>query len=591
MLFLFAAAAPAQLPQIRLIKVASGFASPVFVGSAGDRSNRLFVVEQQGRIRILRNGVIAATPFLDIRSRVLCCGEQGLLSVAFPPDFSTSGQFYVYYTDKSSFLVIARYHAGASPDAADPSSETVIMRIDHVFASNHNGGQLQFGPDGFLYVGTGDGGGGGDPLGNGQNKNALLGKLLRIDVSAPAYAIPSSNPFVGQSGVRPEIWAYGLRNPFRFSFDRTTGDLYIGDVGQNLFEEVDFAPAGGRGGENYGWNTMEGFQCYNQPACNQTGLTLPVAAYDHTGDCSVTGGYVYRGARYPSMQGVYFYGDYCSGRIRGLTRIGSAWQNRVLLAAGFNISTFGQDDAGEIYVAAYGSGDIYTIAGGPPSFLSIGVVNAASFQPGLVPGSIAALFGAGLNVAAGAFPSGSPLATSLLGSSVKVNGVAAPLFAVANVTNLDQINFQVPYGIPAGGTAQVVVTNNGVDSAPVSVDVFPAQPGVFMSGDGVHAAGSSVVQGGVAVLWTTGLGPVSNWPGDGTLAPLAPLARTVADPAVTIAGIDATVEYSGLAPLFAGLYQINVRVPAGVPAGDQDVVVSAAGQASKPVKLTITAAP
>lgn len=590
-LSLCAAAALAQPPQIRLVKVGGGFTSPVFIGSAGDGSQRLFVVEQPGRIRILRNGVVQPAPFLDITSRVQCCGEQGLLSVAFPPDFAASGRFYVYYVDRSSFLVIARFRVGASPDAADPSSDTVLLRIDHTFASNHNGGQLAFGPDGYLYLGTGDGGGGGDPLGNGQNTGALLAKLLRMDVSTDAYTVPSSNPFVNRSGTRPEIWAYGLRNPWRFSFDRATGDLYIADVGQDTYEEVDFQPSGSAGGQDYGWNVMEGFHCYAQPACTQTGLTLPVTEYLHqNGDCSVTGGYVYRGGRYPAIQGFYLYADYCTGRIRALSRVGSVWQSSVLLAPGFPLSTFGQDEAGELYVANYGNGDIYAIAAGAPAFPAAGVVNAASYEAGLVPGSLAAVFGQGLNVAAGVLNTGNPLTTALLGTSVRVNGVAAPILAVARTNGLDQINFQVPYATPSGGTVPVVVSNNSVDSAAIPVQILPAQPGVFTR-DGVIAAGPSVVPGGVASFWLTGLGAVEAWPGDGVLAPILPLVQTVHQPLVTIAGSDATVEYSGLAPLLAGVYQINARLPAGVGPGEQPVVVTVDGRPSKPVSLIVSPNP
>jgi uncharacterized protein (TIGR03437 family) len=590
-LFLIAAAALAQAPQIRLIKVGAGFTNPVFIGSAGDGSQRLFVVEQPGRIRILRNGVVQPAPFLDITNRVQCCGERGLLSVAFPPNFATSGRFYVYYVDGFGTLVISRFRMGASPDAADPSSETILLRIDHGFAANHNGGQLAFGPDGYLYAGTGDGGGGGDPLGNGQNTTALLGKLLRIDVSADAYTVPASNPFVNRSGVRPEIWAYGVRNPWRFSFDRSTGDLYVGEVGQNLYEEVDVQPAGDPGGENYGWNVMEGFHCYAQAACSQAGLTLPVAEYTHdSGDCSVTGGYVYRGGRYPALQGFYLYADYCTGRMRALSRTGSVWQSSVVLAPGFSISTFGQDEAGELYVADYGHGDIYAVAAGAPAFTPAAVVNAASFQPGLVPGSLAAVFGQGLNVATGVLGTGNPLTTTLLGTSVRVNGVAAPILAVARANGFDQINFQVPYGIPSGGAVPVVVTNNGVNSGAASVQVLPAQPAVFTR-DGTIAAGSSVAQGGVATLWTTGLGAVDNWPGDGVLPPIFPLVHTLHLPLVTIAGSDATVEYSGLAPLLAGVYQINARLAAGVAPGQQTVVVTMDGHPSPPVTLTVTPNP
>lgn len=579
-----ATAALGQTAQLRLVKVAGGFSQPTCINHAGDGSGRLFVVEQAGRIRIVRNGVVAAAPFLDIASRLSCCGERGLLSVAFPPDYADTGRFYVYYTNPSGDIVVARYLVGVSPDAADPASETVLLTIAHRDYPNHNGGQLAFGPDGFLYFGTGDGGSGGDPLGNGQNTRALLGKLLRIDVSGPGpYAVPPSNPFASASGFRPEIWAYGLRNPWRFSFDRLTGDLYIGDVGQNLYEEVDFQPAGDKGGQNYGWNIMEGFHCYSA-LCNQSRLTPPVAEYDHSaGDCSVTGGFVYRGARFPLLQGTYFYGDACSGRIRGLTRSGGAWQDSVKLQSGLSITAFGQDEAGELYLADYARGDIYMF-GDRPSFAAAAVVNAASYEPGLSPGAIVALFGSGLTTASGVVSSGNPLPRALMGTSVRVNGIAAPIFAMASVNGLDQINFQVPYEVPAGGNVTVVVGNNGVDSPAVSAGVLQVQPGIFTI-DGVHAAGSQVA--GTAVLYATGLGQVDNPPGTGNLAPLSPLSRTLARPLVTIGGMDAPVEFSGLAPLSAGLYQLNVRIPGGLAAGEQDVVVTVAGQPSKPVKLVL----
>jgi glucose/arabinose dehydrogenase len=352
---------------------------PVHITHAGDGSGRLFIVEQPGRIRIVKNGVLLATPFLDISStganRVLFGGEQGLLSVALPPQFNAKGYFYVYYTNLNGDNVAARYFLTANPDVADPNSEVILQTFLHPTFANHNGGQLAFGPDGFLYIGTGDGGSGGDPNNNGQNLNTFLGKILRIDVESvlnpriDTYVIPPSNPFVGTPGALPEIWALGLRNPFRFSFDRLTGDLYIGDVGQNLFEEIDFQPAASPGGQNYGWSIMEGFHCFNKldfnnplPTCDQAGLTLPVVEYDHTqGDCSVIGGFVYRGNLHPQMQGIYFYGDTCSGKIWGLKRDGAVWQNSLLLDSPFAITSFGEDEGGELYLTDYLAGDIYRI--------------------------------------------------------------------------------------------------------------------------------------------------------------------------------------------------------------------------------------
>jgi hypothetical protein len=262
----------------------------------------------------------------------------------------------------------------ADPDVADPNSEEILLAVPQPFA-NHNGGQLAFGPDGFLYIGKGDGGSGGDPFNNAQNPASLLGKILRIDVESGVipYAIPPSNPFVQTPGSRGEIWALGLRNPWRFSFDRQTGDLFIADVGQSAFEEVDFQPAGSAGGQNYGWRIMEGAHCFGDPACSQAGLALPVAEYDHAQGCSITGGFVYRGSAFPRMQGVYFYADFCSGRFWGMKRDGAAWQNTLLLTEPHSISSFGEDEAGDIYAADLAAGAVYEIVAPnrPPSAPSL----------------------------------------------------------------------------------------------------------------------------------------------------------------------------------------------------------------------------
>ena len=364
--------APPGWPAISLSRLAGGFVQPVHVSHADDGSGRIFVVEQAGRIRILDNGFVLPSPFLDISPNVVCCGEQGLLSVAFPPGFASKGYFYVNYTGIPvapavvAPTVIARYRVSAdNANVADPASEEMILTIPQPYA-NHNGGQLAFGPDGYLYVGMGDGGSGGDPLNNGQTPGTLLGKLLRIDVEAGVvpYGIPSTNPFLGMAGYREEIWALGLRNPWRFSFDRLTGDLYIGDVGQGAVEEVDVQPAGSPGGQNYGWNIMEGGGCYNSAACNTAGLTLPIATYDHSQGCSVTGGAVYRGTALPALQGIYFYGDYCSGRIWGLRMGDAGWETAVLPVPGalpMNITTFGEDEAGNVYVANYANGELLQV--------------------------------------------------------------------------------------------------------------------------------------------------------------------------------------------------------------------------------------
>ncbi|MBI5056017.1 MAG: PQQ-dependent sugar dehydrogenase [Nitrospirae bacterium] len=359
-----------DLSGIKIDVLASGFSQPVHITHAGDGSGRLFVVERSGRIKIIKNGVIQQQPFLDISQKVLSAGgEQGLLSVAFPPGFASKKYFYVNYTAVAGDgdTVVARYRVTADPDTADPAAEQIILTVDQPFA-NHNGGQLAFGPDGFLYIGMGDGGSGGDPQNNGQNPAALLGKLLRLDVesnpSQPGYSIPASNPFANTAGTRGEIWASGLRNPWRFSFDRQTGDLFIGDVGQRSVEEIDFQSSNSTGGENYGWNIMEGSRCFLSPGCSTGGLVLPVAEYSHSaGECSVTGGMVYRGPGFASLQGVYFFGDFCSGIIRGIRRSGTNIENAALLDTGLGISTFGEDEAGNIYVADYLTGAVYKLSG------------------------------------------------------------------------------------------------------------------------------------------------------------------------------------------------------------------------------------
>jgi glucose/arabinose dehydrogenase len=356
-----------EIPQISLLKIAGGFTGPVHVTHAGDGSGRLFVVEKQGVIRIIRNGVVLDTPFLDISGIVKSVGgEQGLFSAAFSPDFAVNGRFYVDYTGFGGTIgdtVVARYRSSADQDSADPASAEQLLTVSQPF-ENHNGGQLAFGPDGYLYIGKGDGGSGGDPLGNAQAPGTLLGKMLRIDVESGAipYAIPEDNPFVNEPGFLPEIWALGLRNPWRFSFDRELGDLYIADVGQDSFEEVNVQSRVSPGGENYGWNIMEGLHCFLAADCDQAGLALPAAVYSHgAGECSITGGFVYRGQEFSGLQGVYLYGDLCSGKIWGLRSVGDAWENKLVLDSELTISTFGEDEEGNLFVADFTAGDIYKI--------------------------------------------------------------------------------------------------------------------------------------------------------------------------------------------------------------------------------------
>lgn len=354
-------------PSIALVPVANGLPNLVSITNAGDA--RLFITLQDGRVMIHDGTQVLPEPFLDIRSLTVADGERGLLSIAFPPHYAATGLFYVNYTDRNGDTVVARYSVSPqNPNRANPNSAVPILMIDQPF-DNHNGGQLQFGPDGYLYIGMGDGGSGGDPGNRAQNLGTLLGKLLRIDVdSASPYAIPPSNPFVGQPSVRPEIWAYGLRNPWRFSFDRNTGDLWLADVGQGTWEEIDFQAAASIGGENYGWRRMEGTHCFNPSSnCNPGNLVLPIIEYDHDFGCSVTGGYVYRGTGSPRLTGRYIYGDYCSGRIWSATRNANGTVTiNDLLNTPFNISTFGEDLNGEIYVGDYSNGILYRLVDSRP---------------------------------------------------------------------------------------------------------------------------------------------------------------------------------------------------------------------------------
>src|SRR5215217_2776396 len=320
---------------------AGGLQRPVDLQADG--SGRLFFIEKAGRIRIFQSGQLLDQPFLDITDRVGSSGnEQGLLGLAFHPQYAENGRFFVNYTNNNGDTEFARFQVSGDPNSADPNSEVKLLGVNQPFP-NHNGGVLAFGPDGYLYAGLGDGGAAGDPLGNAQNTNALLGKILRIDVdSAEPYAVPADNPFGN------EVWAYGLRNPWRFSFDRATGDLYIGDVGQSQWEEIDFLPAGSPGGTNFGWNLREGAHDYRGSASPD--LTEPVAEYSHQeGGCSVTGGYVYRGAM-SEWNGIYLYGDYCTGLIWGLIRSNDGWQKQQLFDVDVTITSFGQDEAGEIYL-------------------------------------------------------------------------------------------------------------------------------------------------------------------------------------------------------------------------------------------------
>ena len=346
-----------------------GLSNPVDVANAGDGSGRLFVVEQAGSILIVRNGAVLGQPFLDIHERIASGGERGLLGLAFHPDFPTDPRFFVDYTDVNGDTVVASYVVDpARPDLADPGSETILLKVTQPFA-NHNGGAVVFGPDGMLYIALGDGGSGGDPQGNGQRLDTLLAKILRIDVDDPTpgrpYAIPKDNPFIATPGAKPEIWLTGLRNPWRMRFDAPTRDLWIGDVGQNAWEEIDVARAG-KGGLNFGWNRMEGFHCYAPPSgCDKTGLTMPVTEYGHQDGCAVIGGVVVHDVRQGKLNGGYLFGDACSDRVWVIDPTSDGPQAPVLAAQiGRTLSSIGEAEDGTVYATSLGRGELIRLSGG-----------------------------------------------------------------------------------------------------------------------------------------------------------------------------------------------------------------------------------
>lgn len=585
--------------QLQFQTVATGLPNPTDIQAPRDGSGRLFVALQNGTIRIVRDGTLLAAPFLDIGSRVSCCNERGLLGLTFPPGFAQSGRFYVNYTNTGGHTEIAMYRVSANADIADPASGTVLMTIQQPFA-NHNGGGLAFGPDGYLYIGVGDGGGSGDPQNNGQNLNTLLGKILRVDVESTPGQVRNPNPpnFQAQHGARPEIWAFGLRNPWRFSFDRSTGDLWIADVGQNVYEEINVQAASSQGGENYGWRIMEGAHCFNALSCNETDLVQPIWEYDHSLGCSVTGGYVYRGSRSMGMRGDYIYGDYCSGRIWALRRGGGVLSNSLLVDTNYQITSFGEDEAGELYLGDARSGSVVRLLGPvQPRFSSANVVNAASFAPGLTPGSLATVFAAGLRDDDGiSAATALPLPGTIDGIGVTIDGRDAPLHVVASVGGQEQINFQVPFETPVGDVT-MTIRRGGIVSEPVSVPVRRLHPAIFASAGSaivVHAATNALVtpgdplrEGEFAYFYASGLGPVSNQPATSAASPTSPLAETIESVRVTVGGAAAEVQFAGLAPGFAGVYQVNFRVPQNIASGPLNIAVQAGGETSPSVQTLV----
>jgi len=484
------------LPAIMLTPLPGTVSSPMHVTVPGDGSGRLFVVEQTGMIRIYDNGTLLPTPFLDIHTLVTCCGEQGLLSMAFHPDYTTNGYFYVYYINNlvsPGDITIARYSVSGDPNVADPNSAQILVVIPHPTNSNHNGGQLFFGPtDGYLYAGTGDGGAGGDPPNNAQNLQVMLGKILRFDVdgtgavpcgqsAAMPYAIPPSNPFAGSATDCKEIWAYGVRNPWRYSFDRATSDLLIGDVGQDAYEEIDFQPAASAGGENYGWRRMEGFHCYNPGSnCDDGSLTLPVLEQPHTaGWCAIIGGYRYRGTAIPGLVGTYLYSDNCLGDIYSGTQAGDgSWSTALLKSTSLSVSGFGQDEAGELYVCDLGGGKVYRVDPSPYP-----VPAAASLSPAAViagdPGFTLTVNGSGFVYGSVVRWNGSDRPTTFVSGTKLTAAIPA-----SDITSAGTASVTVFTPAPGGGTSGALTLNVNLTFLDVPTTNFAYQyiQAVYLAG-------------------------------------------------------------------------------------------------------------
>jgi uncharacterized protein (TIGR03437 family) len=610
--FVFSVCAFAQNPNIQLQSILTGLSSPVLVTNARDSSNRLFIVERSGLIKVAQPDATTATEFLNLSTKIVTGSggsEQGLLGLAFHPQFKTNRRFYVNYTRSGDgATVIAEFQANATNRNVADTTERIILTIAQPFA-NHNGGMIEFGPDGFLYIGMGDGGSGNDPGNRSQNIENLLGKFLRIDVDriegALQYGIPPDNPFVGVAG-RDEIYAVGVRNPWRWSFDRLDGRLYAADVGQNVREWVHLIERG----KNYGWATWEGTRCNTSkpsgsPECTALPLIQPFLEYDHSaGRCSITGGYVYRGARVTFAQGAYIYGDYCTGEIwQALNGQISLVQDTTI-----NISSFGEDESGEIYVCDLNGGRVLKLVNST-SPRNLGTVDGAAYnrEAGVASESIASTFGTGL--ANGEFSStpGLPLPTNLGGTTVTVRDRlgterVAPLF----YAGAQQINFQVPAGSALGYGAVIVKINDTVvSSGALKIESFA--PGIFAAaanGSGVAAGKVQRIRSGASTfedMFERDPADTTKWraipidldpPTDNVFLLLfATGVRGRANPlnaSVNIGGLTLPVDYAGSQGTFVGLDQINILLPPSLKGkGEVDVTLTIDGVTLNTVRVQI----
>lgn len=589
---------------IQLIPVAQGLNSPIFARGAGDGSNRFFIVEQPGRILVMLPGAASPqpTPFLDIVAKVGSGGERGLLGLAFHPQYSSNRRFFVNYTRRSDGATVISEFAASStnPNIAD-TTEKVLLTIPQPF-SNHNGGMIDFGPDGYLYIGMGDGGSANDPGDRSQDVNSLLGKMLRIDVDTPngntPYSSPSTNPFFGATPGADEIYATGLRNPWRWSFDRQTGQLYAGDVGQGQREEVSLVTLGG----NYGWRVLEGTRCtgLGPAACSTPGFIAPLIEYDHSSNrCSVTGGYVYRGTKGTLPVGSYLFGDYCTGEI-------FIWNNGMMSTlrdTSFFISSFAEDDGGELYVIDI-DGGIYRL-GQTAAATVVSAANYAGAQ--LAAESIVAAFASGLASSTQPAPDGQPLPTVLAGAGVSVRDAAgvtrqAPLFFVSP----NQVNFQIPLGT-IQGQATIDFRSGAVFGAAFSSQVTIASvvPSVFSANANGRGVAAAVIQR------TTGDGTQTFEPvitfdqASGSFVPvpidLGPdtdqvflilfgtgfrYRSALANVSATIGGAGMQVAFLGAHPTLVGLDQCNIRLDRSlIGRNDVDVTLTVDGQQANTVSI------
>jgi len=482
----FVAAPPGALaqPAITLTPLGTGgvVSAPLHAASPNDGSGRIFVVSQEGVIKIFQGGAYLSTPFLDISSLVTFNDEQGLLSMEFHPDYADNGWFYVYYVDNLTTpgsVTIARYTVSSDPNVADPSSAQIVLVVPNPFDDTHRGGRLEFGPDGFLYAGIGDSGGVGDPENRAQNTSSLFGKLLRIDVNGTGavpcgqadpmpYAVPPTNPFVGVAGACEEIWAYGFRNPWRFSFDRATDDLFIADVGEDSWEEIDLQPAGSTGGQNYGWRLMEADHCFDPPTnCDDGTLTHPIFEYAHipAGRCAVIGGFRYRGTLVPDLVGMYVYGDLCSGEVFAATQSGGTWSSVVLKDTTFVISGFGEDEAGELYLTNL-SGLVYRFEQTPYPAPALSAVSPSPILAG-DPGVTLVATGSGFTAESVVRWNGSTRPTVFVSTSELHAAISA-----ADIASIGTADVSVFTPAPGGGTSAVVV-------ATIDLPFLDVPPGAF----------------------------------------------------------------------------------------------------------------